>query len=135
MKTKTIRQVVSIRATPREVYDALMTSRGHRGFTGAPARVTPRVGTTFTLWGGYIHGKNLELVAGRRIVQAWRPSEETWPPTHYSKVRYLLRPTKTGTRIGFTHSGVPVDHAGHLSKGWKTSYWDPLRKYLEKPRS
>jgi uncharacterized protein YndB with AHSA1/START domain len=135
VKTKTIRQTVTIRATPDQVFTALMTSQGHRGFTGASARITPRVGRTFVAWGGYIHGKNLELIRGRKIVQTWRPEAEGWPRDYYSKVRYVLTPTPRGTRIEFTHSGVLAEHAGHLSRGWHESYWRPLRQYFSKARS
>jgi len=134
MKTRTIRQSVFLPGTPEEVYAALMTTRGHEGFSGAPARILPKVGTTFVVWGGYIHGKNLELEPGRRIVQSWRPSEETWPQDYYSTVTYTLSPATGGTRLQFEQAGVLADHAGHLTAGWKESYWEPLRKYLQKPK-
>jgi uncharacterized protein YndB with AHSA1/START domain len=132
MKTRTIRQVVHLPAPPEEVYRTLMTSKGHSGFSGAPARIHPKVGTSFTVWGGYIHGKNLELVPGEKIVQSWRPSEETWPEDYYSVVTFSLASEKGGTRLTFVHSGVLPDHAGHLSSGWKKSYWEPLRTYFSK---
>jgi uncharacterized protein YndB with AHSA1/START domain len=132
MAMKTIRQSVLIPADPDAVYRALMTAKGHAAFTGASARISPRVGGSFTVWGGYIHGQNLELVPGRKIVQLWRPAEETWPERHESKVTFRLTKVSGGTRIDFTHSGVPGDHAGHLSKGWHESYWRPLREYFRK---
>jgi len=130
MKTGTIRQTVQLPGTPDEVYTALMTTKGHGGFTGAPARISGRVGGTFTAWGDYIHGKNLELVPGKRILQLWRPTDDTWPPDHYSKVRFVLTSVRGGTRLRFTHSLVPLEHIGHLSAGWKQSYWNPLTRYL-----
>lgn len=130
MALRTIRQTVVLPGTPDEVYTALMTSRGHAAFSGANARVRPKVGTTFMAWGGYIHGKNLKLVPGKTIVQSWVPSDATWPKGHESKVRYELSKSARGTRVVFTHSAVPAEHAGHLAKGWKESYWTPLRKYL-----
>jgi uncharacterized protein YndB with AHSA1/START domain len=132
MKTRTIRQSVFLPAPPAVVYATLLTSKGHSGFSGAPARITPKVGATFTVWGGYIHGKNLELVPGKKIVQSWRPSEETWPQDYYSTVSFALAPAKGGTRLTFVHSGVLPDHAGHLSSGWKKSYWEPLTEYLSR---
>jgi uncharacterized protein YndB with AHSA1/START domain len=132
MKTRTIRQTVLLPAAPQLVYETLMTSKGHSGFSGAPARITPKVGATFTVWGGYIHGKNLELVPGKKIVQSWRPSEETWPQDYYSTVSFTLAPAKGGTRLTFVHSGVLPDHAGHLSSGWRKSYWEPLTEYLSR---
>lgn len=116
--------------TPAQVYDALMTTRGHRAFTGADARINTKVGGHFMAWGGYIHGTNLRVVPGKTIVQSWVPSDPTWPKGHQSKVRFDLAASPRGTRITFTHSDVPVEHVGHLSTGWKTSYWTPLRKYL-----
>src|SRR5271154_3528626 len=102
MKVKAIRQTVLLPGTPRQVYDALMTSKGHRAFTGATARISPRVGGTFMAWGGYIHGTNLELSPGKTIVQSWVPSDPTWPKGHASKVRFDLSPTPRGTRVKFT---------------------------------
>ena len=130
MKLGTIRQTVILPGTPREVYDALMTSSGHRAFTGEDARISPKVGGKFMAWGGYIHGTNLRLVPGKTIYQAWVPSEGSWPKGHESRVRFSLAPSPRGTRLTFTHSGVPMEHVGHLSEGWKESYWTPLRKYL-----
>jgi uncharacterized protein YndB with AHSA1/START domain len=130
MKVRTIRQTVVLPGTPRQVYDTLMTTRGHKAFTGADARISPKVGGKFMAWGGYIHGTNLKLVPGKTILQTWVPSEENWPKGHESKVQFRLAPNPRGTRLTFTHSGVPAEHAGHLGSGWKKSYWIPLRKYL-----
>ncbi len=132
MKVGTIRQDVILPGTPRQVYDALMTSRGHKGFSGAEARISPRVGGKFMAWGGYIHGTNLKLVPGKTIVQTWVPSDDSWPKGHLSKVRFSLATSPKGTRLSFTHSSVPLEHVGHLSKGWKKSYWDPLKTYLSR---
>ena len=130
MKTRTIRQTVILPGRPIDVYEALMTTKGHTGFTGAAASISARVGGKFSAWDGYIHGQNVELVRGRRIVQRWRPTEEDWPEDYYSTVRFVLAPTARGTRVTFTHSGVLAQHAGHLSQGWKDHYWRPLRAYL-----
>ena len=130
VKLRTIRQSIVLPATPLEVYEALMTTKGHVAFTGADARISPRVGGKFMAWGGYIHGTNLKLVPGRTIVQSWVPSDETWPKGHTSQVRYSLTKSPRGTRVTFTHSKVPAEHAGHLASGWKESYWVPLKKYL-----
>ncbi|MFZ1023050.1 MAG: SRPBCC domain-containing protein [Thermoplasmata archaeon] len=130
MKVGSIHQTINLPGTPRRVYDALMTTKGHVAFTKTEARISPKVGGKFMAWGGYIHGKNLTLVPGRTIYQTWIPSDPNWPKGHESRVRYSLAATPGGTRVTFTHSRVPTDHVGHLSSGWKKSYWDPLRAYL-----
>lgn len=130
MKVGSIHQTVNLPGTPRAVYNALMTTKGHIAFTKAKANISPRVGGKFMAWGGYIHGTNLKLVPGRTIYQTWVPSDPKWPKGHESRVRYSLTATPRGTRLTFTHSRVPTEHVGHLSSGWKESYWDPLRAYL-----
>ena len=135
MPTGTIRQTVTLPGTPEEVYRALMTTKGHAAFTGASARVSPRVGGEVMAWDGYIHATNVELVPNRRIVQRWQPAEETWPEGHESVVSFELSPTRGGTRLTFVHSEVPKDHVRHLSAGWKESYWEPLRAYLRAQRT
>ena len=84
MKTKNIQQSVIIKATPREVYEALMDSRKHSKFTGARARMSRKIGGRFTAFGMYIQGINLDLVLNKRIVQAWRGND--WPKGHYCVV-------------------------------------------------
>jgi uncharacterized protein YndB with AHSA1/START domain len=130
MKVGSIRQTIDLPGTPTAVYDALMTTKGHIAFTGSEARISPRVGGKFMAWGGYIHGTNLKLVPGRTIYQTWVPSNPDWPAGHESRVLYRLAATPRGTRVTFTHSRVPVEHVGHLTTGWKKSYWTPLRTYL-----
>jgi uncharacterized protein YndB with AHSA1/START domain len=62
-------------ASPEKVFRTWLSSDGHTGMTGSPAKVEPRVGGAFTAWDGYITGKTLELKPYTRIVQAWRTSE------------------------------------------------------------
>ncbi|HEY6237642.1 MAG TPA: SRPBCC domain-containing protein [Thermoplasmata archaeon] len=130
MKTATIRQRVVIHAPPETVYRALLSSRIHAAFTGSSARITAKVGSKFMAWGGYIHGENLRLVPGRRIVQSWRAFETEWPRTHLSRVEFRLAPVTQGTRLTLTHSGVPSTYLRQLSKGWKWAYWDPMNRYF-----
>jgi activator of HSP90 ATPase len=130
MTTKTIRQSVIIKATPREVYDALMDSRKHSRFTGARARMSRKMGGKFSAFGNYIRGMNLDLVSNKRIVQAWRGSD--WPKGHYSVATFSLKRIRGGTRLTFTQIGVPDQQWKGISQGWRDYYWEPLKEMLEK---
>ena len=77
MKTKTIKQSVTFRAKPHEVYEALMDSGKHAKFTGGEAHISREVGGKFSAFDGYSEGVNLELMPDKRIVQSWRTSD--WP--------------------------------------------------------
>jgi len=130
MKTKNILQSVIIKATPREVYEALMDSRKHSKFTGASARMSRKIGGKFTAFGSYIQGINLDLVSNKRIVQAWRGSD--WPKGHYSVATFSLNRIKGGTRLVFTQMGVPDREYKGINQGWRDYYWKPMKEMLEK---
>lgn len=126
---KTIRQTVSFKAPAHAIYDALMDSKKHARFTGAPAKIGRKVGGSFSAHGGYIQGENLELVPDKKIVQTWRAAE--WKAGEESTVTYALETTENGTRLNFTHRNVPGRHAESVKQGWKTYYWAPLKKMLK----
>lgn len=127
---KTIRQAVTIKATPQAVYDALMDSRKHGRFTGGGASISRKVGGKFSVFDGYAEGVNLQLVPGKKIVQTWRASD--WPKDQYSKVTFALAKVQGGTRLTFTQTGVPDQHYASIKSGWIEFYWTPLKKMLEK---
>lgn len=93
-----------------------------------PAEISSEIGGPFTLFGGYIVGRQLDLVPGERIVQAWRT--QSWSPGEYSIARFTLTEEGATTRIVFDHRGFPSGQSQHLAAGWKGNYWEPLEKYL-----
>jgi activator of HSP90 ATPase len=93
-----------------------------------PTEISREVGGAFTLFGGYITGRHLELVPNERIVQAWRAG--SWNPGIYSIARFELVEQGSGSKIVFDHTGFPKGDADHLAAGWKANYWEPLDKLL-----
>jgi activator of HSP90 ATPase len=127
----TIHQVNTFKSSPKRIYDILMSSREHAAMTAnGAATISRKAGGTFSCHGGWISGRNVELVAGKRIVQAWRA--KNWPPGIYSLVTFTLKKQGKGTRLTLDHTGIPGNHSGHLTSGWKARYWRPLRAYLAK---
>lgn len=129
------------KASPKRVYEALtdqtqfhkvtMLSDAMKGGMPAgaqPTAISPSVGGAFTLFGGVITGRHVELVPATRIVEAWRDSD--WKPGVFSLVRFELAPEGEGTVLTFDHTGFPSANAAHLNAGWKSNYWEPLAKYL-----
>lgn len=72
MKTKTLQQTVTFKASPRQVYDMLMDSKKHQSLSGEPAKISRKVGGKFTARGSHISGFNLALRPGEKIVQVAR---------------------------------------------------------------
>lgn len=130
IKTKDIKQGLMIKSPAQEVYEALMDSKKHSKFTGEPAKISREVGGNFSAFDGYASGKNLELVKDKKIVQTWRASD--WPEGHFSKITFLLKQTSQGTKLMFSHKGIPLEDAKNVASGWKDYYWEPLKNMLEK---
>ena len=129
--TQVIRHTVTMGAPPRKVYEALMDEKRHARFTGAKAAISRKVGGAFSCYGKFLTGSNVDLVPGKRIVQAWRSSG--WPKGAYSVATFVLARARGGkTRLSFTQVGVPASSRMHINKGWKTYYWTPLKAYLGK---
>ena len=122
-------QEVSFAASPDRVYRALTDSAEFAEFTDAPAEISPDEGGSFACFGTFVLGRNVELVAGKRIVQAWRVFN--WVEGVYSLVRFELSESDGGTKLVLEQSGVPQDAAPHVEGGWAHKYWEPLRRHLE----
>jgi len=92
------------------------------------AAISARAGGAFSLFGGYVTGRFIELVPNELIIEAWRAG--SWSPGVYSIARFQLVEQDAGTKIVFDHTGFPSGQAQHLAEGWQVNYWDPLRKLL-----
>ena len=127
---KTIKQSVVFRATPHEVYEALMDSKKHAQFTGAKAVISRQVGGKISAYDGWIEAVNEELVPDKKIVQKWRGAD--WPEGHWSTAVFEFTKVKEGTKLIFTQTYVPDDQVEHISQGWKEHYWERMKEMLER---
>jgi activator of HSP90 ATPase len=93
-----------------------------------PTRLSPHAGGSFALFGGYIVGRQIELVPNELIVQAWRVL--SWARGTYSIARFALTDQGGSTRLVFDHMAFPKGQAEHLASGWQEHYWDPLTRFL-----
>ncbi len=126
---KPVHHEVEFNAKPNDVYDAYLDSRRHARITGQSAKMSKKEGAYFTAGDGYISGYNLELVPGKRIVQAWRASE--WPEGIYSVLRLELKPKGKGSRAIVDHVGIPDKFRDGVDQGWYDFYWTPMKTYFE----
>lgn len=138
--TEAIHQEPVFQAARKRVYEALteanefekivqLSAAKQSGAIGPqPAEISSQAGGAFTLFGGYIVGRHIELVPNERIVQAWRA--QSWKPGVYSIVQFELVEQGRSTKIVFDHKGFPEGQGQHLAAGWKANYWEPMQKYL-----
>lgn len=135
-----IHMEVSFNASPARVYEALTDARQFgkvvqlsaamksMELANKPVEISRAPGGAFSAFGGYVTGRQLELVPGQRIVQAWRAGG--WQPGMYSIAKFELSAQGQGTKLIFDHTGFPQGDAAHLLEGWKGNYWEPLEKFL-----
>jgi uncharacterized protein YndB with AHSA1/START domain len=95
---------------------------------GKGTEIGREAGGTFSLFGGYVTGRQIELVPNERIVQVWRAGN--WDPGAYSIAKFEIIEQGSGSKIVFDHTGFPKGTAEHLAAGWKMNYWEPLEKLL-----
>ena len=125
-----IKQTVTFDARPGVVFEALMNSKKHSEFTGAPAKIEAAAGQPFSAYGGYITGINLDITKNKSIVQAWRA--KNWPKGVWSVASFQLAAAKGGkTKLSFSHTGVPASSVKGITSGWKSSYWVPLKAMIK----
>jgi activator of HSP90 ATPase len=138
-----IHQEIDFDASSARVYEALTNPRQFDALTrlsdavtlltapaAKPTAISPEVGGPFTLFGGYITGRNLQMVRGERLVQAWRAGG--WEPGAFSIVRFELRTPAHGCRLIFDHRGFPDTQGESLAYGWRVHYWEPLARLLQR---
>jgi uncharacterized protein YndB with AHSA1/START domain len=139
---ESIHQEPVFKASRKRVYDALTETNqfdkvielsgvmkaGMLPGANKPTEISREEGGAFAIFGGYITGRQIELVPGVRIVQAWRVGN--WDPGVYSIAKFELIEQGTGTKVVFDHTGFPKGDGEHLASGWKAHYWEPLGEFL-----
>ena len=120
----------SFPAPPQVVYDTWLDSEGHAAITGSPATASNEVGGDFTVHGGDINGKNLELVPGKLIRQSWR-TQQSADSDLDSELEITLEPEGTGTRLTLKHTNLMGDGT-HYKTGWVKHYLEPMKEYFQK---
>ncbi|HYL69331.1 MAG TPA: SRPBCC domain-containing protein [Candidatus Limnocylindria bacterium] len=128
-----IHQEVVIKASRARVYQALTDAKQFSKVTdfsmpGVSTAISPEVGGTFSLFGGYISGRHIEMVPNERLVQAWRTQK--FDPGIFTIANFQLHEEGAATKLVFDQTAIPQGHAEHLAEGWKSHYWEGLQKYL-----
>ena len=114
-----------------KLYKAWLDSKEHSEFTGAAAKASKKANGKHSAWDGYITGKNLELKAGKKIVQSWRTSE--FPDDAPDSTLEITFEEKAGkTKLSLYHHGLQKGDAKKYTRGWKDFYFTPMKVYFGK---
>src|SRR3990167_314563 len=128
---KNIKQWTILNCAPEEAYRALVDSKKHGDMIGGDAKIDPKIGGLFSIWGGAVTGKTIELdPKKRRIVQSWRYEYDDWPENEPSKITVEFVPNKNGCKLRFWQSDVPDKYVDEIAGGWRDYYWKPMQEYF-----
>lgn len=127
---KTIKQKVKFKTDPETLYELLSNSEMHSRITGQKAVISEKIGGSFETLSGKVTGINVDLLRGKRIVQAWRRSD--FPAGIFSMAAVTFeKTTDGGTQLVLTHRGVPKDLIAGIEDSWRNHYWKRIKSYLD----
>lgn len=110
------------------LYHAWLNSDEHTKMTGGPAECSDVLGESFSVWEGYITGKNLSLKPNSEIVQSWRSSDfnESDPD---SELTVRFKDNENGCELTLIHESIP-DGQPDYEQGWEDHYFAPMTAYF-----
>ena len=122
---------ITLPVSADKLYKAWLSGKEHAKFTGADATASTKVNDKHSAWDGYIWGKNLELKAGKKIVQSWRTSE--FPEDAPDSTLEITFEEKAGkTKLSLYHHGLQKGDAKKYTQGWKDFYFTPMKQFFTK---
>jgi activator of HSP90 ATPase len=129
MSKTIVQKVIFKNTTPKAVYQLYVNAKKHALISGAPAKITARVGDKFSVHHGYITGKNIRLVKDRLIIQTWRA--QGWEKNDLDSTFIIeLEPKGKDVVLHAIHANLPDKHAVSIAKGWFNHYWNPWKQHL-----
>jgi activator of HSP90 ATPase len=123
-----IHHELTINAPPHSIYELLTSGEKFGQVTGQPGKGGGGTGVAFTLFNGWLEGRQVELVPNEMISQAWRFQD--WGPGVYSMVRFQLKPEGKGTKLILDQDGVPAEFHEHVKTNWEGFYFAPFKKHF-----
>jgi len=112
----------------KKLYCAWLNSEEHAEMTGGEAECSDVVGGSFSVWDGYITGKNLSLVADLEIVQTWRSTEFKNSAAN-SKLVVTFKDNEDGCELTLIQTKIP-DGQPDYEQGWEDHYFAPMQEYF-----
>lgn len=124
---KTYHKYYKLKATPEEVYNALVKPFAISLWTGGKTQMEEKPGTEFSLFDGDITGMNLEFIPNEKIKQEWYFGEQE----EKSIVTINLKEDKIYTQVELTHTNIPDEIFEEMKSGWDNYYFGGLKEFFE----
>ncbi|MCX6295453.1 MAG: SRPBCC domain-containing protein [Bacteroidetes bacterium] len=127
----TIEQTYEMKASPEQVFEALVNPDIIQDWSGDEAKMGAEVGSTFSLWGGQMYGTNIEVVKNKKLVQEWCYDQWEKP----SKVTFTLKGKGETTTVELLHEDVPEKSVNSIADGWGAYYLGAIQEMFDEANS
>jgi len=121
-----LKSSANMKCTAEDLFNALIRPEMFAAFTNGSGRIDPKVGGTFEMFGGNVHGKILAIEAPHKLVQEWRL--KSWPDGIFSKVTFTITQKEDESEVVVEQVGVPANEQEKTKEGWKLYYWESIKR-------
>jgi len=112
-------------AAPEQLYQALLTPQLVAAWSRSPPNVEPKVGGKFSLFGGNVTGKFVELDENKRIKMEWRLRD--WKSGHFAVLTHSFVVQDGETVMHTVWEGIPVGEEEQVEQNFNEYYVKPIK--------
>ncbi|CAE6409240.1 unnamed protein product [Rhizoctonia solani] len=109
-------------ASAAELFELLTDEKRIPAWTRNQAQSDASVGGSYSLFGGGVTGKYIELQKPTKIVSTWKLNSPSWPSDHDGKLTITLDQQTDSTKVEFKLSGVPLGQEDETRKNLEGYY-------------
>ncbi|MFO7791261.1 MAG: SRPBCC domain-containing protein [Bacteroidales bacterium] len=124
---KDFKTKIKIKAEPEDVWMAFTNPNSMELWTGYPAEFTPEPGSEFSLLGGDIQGKVIEVDPMKKLVEQWYFEGES--SESLATIKFF--PQKNSVLVEVTHVNIPDEAYDNISYGWKNHFLSSIKTFCE----
>jgi len=125
--TSTLTMHEDFKCRVKDIYDCFVNVNLVRAFTqNGMDKYEPEQHGEFSLFGGNITGKFIQLTTNKRITMNWRNAR--WPEGHYSIATLEFTEKSDCSEIKLSHLAIPSAFLENTEEGWKRFYWNAIRQ-------
>ena len=128
--TTSLSDSITFNCPAPELYHCLTDPGRVLAWSRSPSSALPQIilpGAPFSLFGGNIVGKFLELKPPHALTLEWRL--KNW--TAASKVQIsIAEESSSSCRVELEHQGVPEGEVERIRENWHNYYWTPIKRMI-----
>lgn len=118
---------IKIKAEPSDVYASFTNPFTIELWSGYPATMPSVAGEEFSMLGGDIQGKILELIPDSKIVQEWYFGDQT----EASIATIKIFASGANSQVDLQHTNIPEEAYDDIAEGWVDYFLGGIKEFLE----